>query len=80
LHVARLVLFVHMRNFFKQNINTRGRLIRGTAGVAMIVAGLLLSREDGWICVALVASGGFVLYEAVRGWCIMRACGIRTRV
>lgn len=67
-----------MRKFFSRNLETRGRLVRGCLGVALIVAGLLVSEPDGWVCVLLVASGGFVLYEAVRGWCVMRACGIRT--
>jgi hypothetical protein len=30
--------------------------------------------------VALVAAGGFAFYEAVRGWCVMRACGIKTKL
>jgi hypothetical protein len=67
-----------MRKFFSRNLETRGRLVRGSLGVALIVAGFLVSEPDGWVCVLLVASGCFVLYEAVRGWCVMRACGIRT--
>jgi len=27
-----------------------------------------------------VVGGVFSLYEAVRGWCIMRACGIKTKI
>jgi hypothetical protein len=69
-----------MRKFFSRNIDYRGRLVRGVGGVALIVAGLLLHGNQYGLCIALVASGGFVLYEAVRGWCIMRACGIKTRL
>jgi len=25
-------------------------------------------------------SGVFVLFEALRGWCVLRACGIKTRL
>jgi len=28
----------------------------------------------------LAVSGGFVLFEALRGWCVLRACGIKTRL
>jgi hypothetical protein len=80
LHSARLVLLLVMRNFFARNIDRRGRIVRAVWGVALIVAGLLLSAHGRWACVALVAAGGFALYEAARGWCIMRACGIKTNL
>ena len=69
-----------MRSFFDRNIDRRGRIVRAVWGVVMIVAGALLSARSGWICFLLVASGGFALYEAARGWCLMRACGVKTRL
>jgi hypothetical protein len=27
-----------------------------------------------------LASGAFVLFESLRGWCALRACGIRTKL
>jgi hypothetical protein len=74
------VLFLSVKNFFSRNIDNRGRLARALTGIALIVTGLVVSAPDRWICIALVASGGFVLYEAARGWCVMRACGIRTKL
>ncbi len=68
-----------MKRFLSPNLGFKGRVIRAVGGTALIAAGLLLSQPDGWICVALVAAGGFVLYEAARGWCVMRACGVKTR-
>lgn len=68
-----------MKNFFAPNLENRGRLVRGISGISLMVTGLLISGKVDWVCFALVACGGFVLYEAVRGWCI-RACGIRTRL
>jgi hypothetical protein len=68
-----------MKKFFSPNLTSSGRALRGVTGVALITAGLLLSAPGRWICLSLVISGGFVLYEAVRGWCFLRACGIRTR-
>ena len=29
---------------------------------------------------ALVVAGLFAIFEAVRGWCFLRACGIRTKL
>jgi hypothetical protein len=68
-----------MRNFFVRNIGQRGRIVRAVWGLALIVAGLLVSARNGWLCIALLVAAGFALYEAARGWCLMRACGIKTK-
>jgi len=46
----------------------------------LILAGLLVAARSGWICGALLVAGAFALYEAARGWCLMRACGIKTKL
>jgi hypothetical protein len=69
-----------MATFFAKNIDRRGRIVRAVWGVGVIVAGVLLWERSVWISLALVASGVFAFYEAARGWCIMRACGIKTRL
>jgi O-antigen ligase len=69
-----------MGNFFAQNIDRTGRIVRAAGGVALIIAGILLSGRSGWACFLLVAGGVFALYEGVRGWCLMRACGIKTKL
>ena len=33
-----------------------------------------------WLGAVLAVSGVFVLFEAVRGWCVLRACGLKTRL
>ena len=66
--------------FFDPNMGRTGRIVRAVYGVILICAGLALSRYSLWICLALVAAGAFGLFEAVRGWCIMRACGIKTKL
>ena len=68
-----------MGNFFARNIDRHGRIVRAVWGAALIVAGILLSARSGWACVLLVAFGVFALYEAARGWCVMRACGIKAK-
>ena len=76
----RFVLSVVMGKFFARNIDRRGRIVRTAWGVAWIVAGLLLWERSRWLRLALVAGGAFALYEAARGWCLMRACGIKTKL
>src|SRR5208283_2556576 len=71
---ACLVLRLVMRSFFARNIDWRGRIVRAVCGVVLIVAGLLLWERSRWLCFVMVASGGFTLFEAARGWCLMRAC------
>ncbi len=77
---SNAVLHVGMKRFFSRNLDPRGRLVRALGGTALIVTGLLVSQEGQWWCVGLVSAGGFILYEAARGWCLLRACGIRTRI
>jgi hypothetical protein len=67
-----------MRKFFAANIGTPGRVVRAVLGLSFVVAGVILSRPGQWYCTCLVGAGGFMLFEAARGWCVVRACGIRT--
>jgi hypothetical protein len=67
-------------NFFAKNIDRRGRIVRAVWGATLILAGLLLWQRSRWACLTLVVFGVFALYEAGRGWCVMRACGIKTRL
>lgn len=69
-----------MKKFFSPNIGTLGRTIRAVGGGLLIIGGLIGGRYSPWICVVLTISGGFMLYEAARGWCVMRACGIKTKL
>jgi hypothetical protein len=69
-----------MRKFFARNIDRRGRIARAVWGLALMAAAWLVSARSGWICIALLVSGGFAIYEAARGWCLMRACGIKTKL
>ena len=80
MHSACPVLMLVMRNFFVRNIDRRGRIVRALWGFALIFPGLLNLGRHPWLGVALLAAGGFALYEAVRGWCVLRACGIKTKL
>lgn len=69
-----------MRKFFVPNITGRGRVARAIWGVLLIAAAILLFSRSRFASFLLGAAGGFALFEAVRGWCVVRACGIKTRM
>lgn len=68
-----------MNRFFSRNIDSCGRWLRGALGIPLVVSGVLVCSNNLWGAVALIIAGGFCLFEAVRGWCVMRACGIKTK-
>jgi hypothetical protein len=80
LRFRRCVRRINMPKFFSRNIGRRGRIFRAVCGAVMILAGLILCHISRWACAALVIAGAFVLYEAKRGWCLARACGMKTRL
>jgi len=69
-----------MSKLFAPNIDNRGRLARGIMGSILLVAGLVAVFFLWWIGLILLASAAFVLFEAIRGWCGLRACGIKTKL
>ena len=69
-----------MKPFFAPNIHRKGRLVRGLIGLALLVGAVLGFSESVWVAALLAAGGVFGLFEALRGWCLARACGIKTRL
>lgn len=69
-----------MEKFFLPNLETRGRLVRGAGGISCVAVDVALCRINLLAAVFLILSGGFRLFEAVRGWCVMRAGGIQTKL
>jgi hypothetical protein len=76
---AEISLEITMKRAFSPNISNQGRLIRGVIALLLFLAAGFGFTTSPWLGLALVASGGFVLFEALRGWCALRACGIKTR-
>lgn len=70
----------------KPNIDRSGRIARAISGLLCIAAGGACmvwawpaSMPWRWtIALGLLAAGLFQLYEARKGWCIARACGLKT--
>jgi len=68
-----------MAKLFTRNIEGKERLMRGIAAVILLIGGLVALGWNVLIAMVLLAAGVFVLFEALRGWCVMRACGIKTK-
>jgi len=73
-------LFYGMARFFARNISFQGRMARGITGTILLIVGIILADYTLWACIPLVVIGLFCIFEAVRGWCFLRACGIKTKV
>lgn len=66
-------------SFLTPNIGSKGRLIRATGALALLAAGLVTLGSHPVLGVVLLVSSAFVSFEAFRGWCALRACGIKTK-
>lgn len=70
----------------KPNIDRSGRIARAISGLICIGLGLVVwplhwPVAVGWrwgVCAGALAVGLFQLFEARRGWCVARACGLKT--
>jgi hypothetical protein len=69
-----------MKTLFSRNIGNTGRLVRGLGGLALVVGAGFGFFVSAWLGLVLTVLCVFVLFEALRGWCVMRACGIKTRL
>jgi hypothetical protein len=69
-----------MKPLFARNISNTGRVVRGLAALVLLLGagfGFLVSV---WLGAGLAVGGLFALFEALRGWCVLRACGLKTRL
>ena len=69
-----------MKPIFSRNIDNKGRLVRGFGASALLVGAGFGFTFSVWFGLVLLAAGVFVAFEALRGWCALRACGIRTKL
>ena len=54
-------------------------MARGVLGTILLIVGIIMADFELWICLLLVGLGLFTVFEAVRGWCLARACLLRGR-
>ena len=69
-----------MKRWFTPNIDGKGRIVRGVIGLVLLAGAAACFHASFWLGALLAASGLFGLFEALRGWCLARACGIKTRI
>ena len=69
-----------MKPLFPRNISNTGRLVRGMGAVGLLIGAGLGFFVSVWLGAGLAIGGVFVLFEALRGWCVLRACGLKTRL
>ena len=72
--------FLRVSRFFQPNISHRGRLARGVIGALCLIAGIIVVDYVLWLGLVLVVAGLFAIFEAVTRWCLVRACGLKTKV
>lgn len=69
-----------MSKLFGRNIEKNGRILRAVIAGVLFLGGLYALTQILWLSAILLVSSAFVLFEALKGWCLMRACGIKTRL
>lgn len=67
------------------NIDAKGKAVRLIGGViACFAAVALVAWFEGalsmYIAIALIAIGAFCIFEGWKGWCALRAMGLKTRL
>ena len=69
-----------MKTFLRPNLDRAGRLLRASLAMLLLLGGLIVVSRITWLGALLFISAGFLFFEAARGWCVARACGIKTRL
>ena len=55
-------------------------MARGVIGALCLIAGIIVAGDYLWWGLILVVAGLFAIFESIRGWCLVRACGIQNKV
>jgi hypothetical protein len=66
-------------SFLTPNIDTKGRIFRALGALALGIGSAAVWHQSQTAGIALGASSAFVAFEAARGWCVARACGVKTK-
>ena len=67
-------------SFWSPNIERRGRIFRGIMAVVLFAAAFIAHRRGiEWLAILLAIAALVGVVEAARGWCVLRACKIKTR-
>jgi len=63
------------------NIDSKGRKIRATSAVILLLSAIIAwwISSPLWLSIVLAIGGLFTGFEALKGWCVLRAFGIKTK-
>jgi hypothetical protein len=61
-------------------LQSEGRWARGAVALIFGAAAFIVIPFSRRLSLILFFAALFTIFEAVRGWCVLRACGIRTQV
>jgi hypothetical protein len=64
---------------FVSNIDNKGRLIRAAGAIVIGTTAILLWSASTTAGACLALTSAFLAFEAARGWCAARACGVKTK-
>jgi len=64
---------------FASNIDNKGRLIRAAGAIVIGATAILLWSASTTTGACLAVASAFLAFEAQRGWCAARACGVKTK-
>lgn len=64
---------------FRKNIGRNGRIVRAIGSLALLAGAAMVWHAFPIGGVTLLVAGAFVAFEAARGWCALRACGLKTK-
>ena len=55
-------------------------MARGVIGALCLIAGIIVAGDYTLWGLILVVAGLFAIFESIRGWCLLRACGLKTKI
>jgi hypothetical protein len=55
-------------------------MARGVIGSLCLVTGIVVAGDISLWGLVLVIAGLFAIFEAISKWCVLRACGIKTKL
>jgi hypothetical protein len=64
---------------FASNIDNKGRLIRAAGAIVIGATAILVWSASTTTGACLAVASAFLAFEARRGWCAARACGVKTK-
>jgi hypothetical protein len=64
----------------EKNINLTGRVVRLALGIILLAVVWIIYAQTGYISFGITLVGLFCVFQAAAGWCVARACGVKTKL